>query len=251
MARPISDEELQLKKRARRRLVGAVVLVSAVAVLLPMVLDSEPKPASRKVDIHIPPSDSSAYKSSTNAASAQVSEPSTPKPSTATVQNESAAPAVGTQPSGTEAAPAAANADASVSTAESSISAPVAVPPPIATARPQSEAGKPPPAEAKPAPVTATKDHAKVAARDDQGPSRDSASGSFVVQVAALADAARVKQLQKQMASAGVKTYTEVVSTKAGHVTRVRAGPYSSREAAEKARTQLKKVGLDGKVVSR
>ena len=44
MARPISDEELQLKKRARRRLIGAIVLVTAVAVVLPMVLDSEPKP---------------------------------------------------------------------------------------------------------------------------------------------------------------------------------------------------------------
>ena len=245
MARPISDEELQLKKRARRRLVGAVVLVSAVAVLLPMVLDSEPKPASRKVDIHIPPSDSSAHNSSTIAASGRVSEPSVPKSSTGTPQSESATPVGGGQPLGTEAAPAVAKAGASASTAESSIIAPVAVPPPLPT-----ETVKPSPAETKPAPLTATKDAAKLAARDDKGSAKDS-DGSFVVQVAALADAARVKQLQKQMASAGVKTYTEVVSTKAGHVTRVRAGPYSSREAAEKARTQLKKVGLDGKVVSR
>ena len=54
MARPISDEELQLKKRARRRLVGAIVLVTAVAVILPMVLDSEPRPVDQNVDIHIP-----------------------------------------------------------------------------------------------------------------------------------------------------------------------------------------------------
>ena len=47
MARAISDEELQLKKRARRRLVGAVVLVTAVAVILPMVLDSEPRPVNQ------------------------------------------------------------------------------------------------------------------------------------------------------------------------------------------------------------
>ncbi|MGZ5693653.1 MAG: SPOR domain-containing protein [Burkholderiales bacterium] len=40
-----------------------------------------------------------------------------------------------------------------------------------------------------------------------------------------------------------------MVSTKSGAVTRVRAGPYSTREAAEKARARLKKVGLDGKVV--
>ena len=62
MARPISDEELQLKKRARRRLVGAIVLVTAVAVILPMVLDSEPKPVSQNVDIQIPPPDAGEFK---------------------------------------------------------------------------------------------------------------------------------------------------------------------------------------------
>ena len=53
----------------------------------------------------------------------------------------------------------------------------------------------------------------------------------------------------KQMAGAGLKTYTEIVSTQSGEVTRVRAGPYPTREAAERARTQLKKAGHDGKVV--
>ena len=51
------------------------------------------------------------------------------------------------------------------------------------------------------------------------------------------------------MAGAGVKTYTEVVTTNTGEVTRVRAGPYATREAAEKARAQLKKAGLEGKIV--
>jgi len=51
------------------------------------------------------------------------------------------------------------------------------------------------------------------------------------------------------MSGVGVKTYTEVVSTKTGDVTRVRAGPFATREAAEKARAQLKKAGLDGHVV--
>ena len=36
-----------------------------------------------------------------------------------------------------------------------------------------------------------------------------------------------------------------------GRVTRVRAGPYSSREAAEKARAQLKKAGFDGQVMAK
>ena len=61
MARPISDEELQLKKRARRRLVGAIVLVTAVAVVLPMVLDSEPRPVSQNINIQIPSPDSGEF----------------------------------------------------------------------------------------------------------------------------------------------------------------------------------------------
>src|SRR6185503_18403345 len=62
MARPVSDEELQLKKRARRRLIGAIVLVSAVAVILPMVLDSEPRPVSQNINIQIPSPDAGEYK---------------------------------------------------------------------------------------------------------------------------------------------------------------------------------------------
>ncbi|HYH41225.1 MAG TPA: SPOR domain-containing protein, partial [Burkholderiales bacterium] len=62
------------------------------------------------------------------------------------------------------------------------------------------------------------------------------AAGAYAVQVAALADTARAKLLEKQMAGVGLKTYTEVVNTQAGdEVTRVRAGPYATREAAEQA----------------
>ena len=55
MAKAISDEELQLKKRARRRLVGAIALVLLVVVFLPMFLDSEPKPLNQDIAITIPP----------------------------------------------------------------------------------------------------------------------------------------------------------------------------------------------------
>src|SRR5688500_15907215 len=63
MARPISDEELQLKRRARRRLIGAIVLVAAIVVALPMVLDTEPRPIDGEIDIKIPPPDSSRFTS--------------------------------------------------------------------------------------------------------------------------------------------------------------------------------------------
>ena len=55
MAKAISSEELQLKKRARRRLVGAVALVLFVIVFLPMMLDNEPRQMSQDISINIPP----------------------------------------------------------------------------------------------------------------------------------------------------------------------------------------------------
>jgi len=57
MAKAISSEELQLKKRARRRLVGAVALVLFVIVFLPMMLDNEPRQMSQDISINIPPLD--------------------------------------------------------------------------------------------------------------------------------------------------------------------------------------------------
>ena len=55
MAKAISSEELQLKKRARRRLVGAIALVLFVVVFLPMILDNEPRQMSQDIAINIPP----------------------------------------------------------------------------------------------------------------------------------------------------------------------------------------------------
>src|SRR4051794_35873273 len=51
------DPVLPEKKRARRRLVGAVALVLAVIIGLPMILDSEPKPLADDIAIQIPSKD--------------------------------------------------------------------------------------------------------------------------------------------------------------------------------------------------
>ena len=58
MAKTVSEEEIQLRKRARRRLVGAITLVIAAVVILPMVLDSKPEQRSQEIDIRIPSEDS-------------------------------------------------------------------------------------------------------------------------------------------------------------------------------------------------
>jgi len=51
-----------LKRRGRRRLVGAVALVLAAVIVLPMVFDPEPKPAPPPVSVRIPGENESAFK---------------------------------------------------------------------------------------------------------------------------------------------------------------------------------------------
>ncbi len=48
------DPTLPEKQRARRRLVGAIALVAAAVIILPMVLDSHPKPVTDDISIDIP-----------------------------------------------------------------------------------------------------------------------------------------------------------------------------------------------------
>jgi DedD protein len=237
MARPVSDEELELKKRARRRLVGAVVLVLAVAVILPMVLDPEPKPVSQNVDIRIPSPDSGEFKPK--------GIPTAPKPSAA----------------GSEAAKANAAADTRAASESPRVVARLPDAREADDARPNAR-GAAAPSAANENPLKAPDaDAPKTAAKGvrdtGNGPgaataaddSAASAAGAYVVQIAALADAAKAKQLQKQMARAGFPAYTEVISTAGGERTRVRAGPFATHDAAENARDRLKKAGFEGQVV--
>lgn len=71
-----ADPVLPEKKRARRRLVGAVALVLAVVIVLPMVLDPEPKPLADDISIQIPSRDKPAASmdaSATGSASSSIS----------------------------------------------------------------------------------------------------------------------------------------------------------------------------------
>lgn len=203
MARTISDEEIQLKRRARRRLIGAIVLVTAIVVILPMVLDSEPKPVGRDIAVRIPSPDAGPFASQIAPLPAQKgAKPPSKEPQSAPPQAKAAAP----EPAKTSVAPA----------EQSKTKA--------APAKKE--------AKAKPKP-------------------KKPAAGPFVVQVIALADADRARQMQERIAAAGIKSYTEIVKTTKGDVTRVRAGPFNTRDAAEKAREQLKAIGMNGNITSR
>src|SRR3954471_12128515 len=56
-----SQDALMLKRRARRRLVGAIALVLLVVVVLPIVLDQEPKPVRHDLTVQIPSQDAGKF----------------------------------------------------------------------------------------------------------------------------------------------------------------------------------------------
>ena len=153
MAEEQQDVET-LKRRGRRRLVGAVALVLLAVIVLPMVFDPEPKSTVAPVEVRIPRESDAAF---------------TPKP------------------------------------------------PPTKPA---------PKAEAAPAPQPA--------------------ANEYVIQVGAFA---RPETVTARLKAAGLPYYTEPMP---GNLTRVRAGPFSSREAADQALAKLKELGLKpGAVTSR
>ena len=236
MAKTISEEELQLRKRARRRLIGAIALVTIVAVFLPMVLDHEPKPVNQDISIQIPSPNAGTFTSkivpvvpgSPDAKSAV--KPGTEAP--AKLQS----PASGGPPKVAAAAPAA----KPVAETPPAYDTEAAPPKPVAPRQPKSQARPAPKPPAKSAPPPKAADKAKADAKG---------AGGYVVQVAALHDADKAKQMQEQIAAAGVKSYTEVVPTAKGSVTRVRAGPFGSRDEAETMREKLKGMGLNGNIV--
>ncbi|HYT47836.1 MAG TPA: SPOR domain-containing protein [Burkholderiales bacterium] len=143
-----------LKRRGRRRLVGAVALVLAAVIILPMVFDPEPRRADAPVSVRIPGENETPF-----------------------------APKVA----------------------------------------PKAREKK---IEAKKAEVK--KAEAK----------KTEASAEYVVPVGAFANPDGVIA---KLAAARLPYYTEAVK---GNLTRVRAGPFASREAAEKALQQLKGMGL-------
>jgi DedD protein len=113
------------------------------------------------------------------------------------------------------------------------------------------ETVKPAPAAASavaPSPPPATKNVAAKAeppkAEPDKPPVSEAKDGAarFVVQVGAYADADKAREVRRKLEKAGLKTYTHVAETKEGKRTRVRLGPFATREEADKAADKAKQL---------
>lgn len=171
MAKQISsDAENNLKRQARRRLIGAVALVLAVVVFLPMVFDSEPAAdIANNIELRIPDKEN-APALIPQAESAPVA---------LSVSAVSSASAVEVAP---ETAVLAAPAALPLKTEEK----------PVAQVSPKAVEKA----------VPAVKPVAKT-------PATAPAKTGFVVQVGAYSNAATAKQMNAKLSKAGFHVYTE------------------------------------------
>jgi len=104
----------------------------------------------------------------------------------------------------------------------------------------------PPPvgAKAQPAPPAEAPKAAPAAAK----PPAPKLEG-FAVQVGAFKDEDKLKQARDKLTAAGIPHFVERRDMPGGTLNRLRAGPYSTREAAEKALAAVKGAALEGQVV--
>ena len=251
------DPVLPEKKRARRRLVGAIALVLAAVIGLPMLLDSEPKPVADDIAIQIPSKDKPQARTSTPAPSAsrvaasaaldkkeQVVE--IPPPVAAPAQAEAAtAPKPDPQLVAKPVEPATQAASEKPSSAKNDAKAAVASKP---EAKPEPSRK---PETAKPAEKS---DDARAVAllegKQDAKSASDKKSEKIVLQVGAFATTEKVNEVRNKLKKAGIQTFTQKVATESGERTRIRVGPLSGKEEADKVHAKLAKLGFDAKPVS-
>lgn len=241
------------KRRARRRLVGAAVLALAAAVIVPLFLESEPKPLGQDVQILIPAVEGSKFVNqlSANTDSATKSAGGEPAGANPVPKPESKPEAAPGKPSETlpSAGRAEGKAAAAVSEATQETRAEAVKPPaPGVQAAPKaadSPAAAAPPSAAATSKPAAAKNGSKPAAAGATVSGKSADSG-FVVQLGAYTDAMVAQELQARLKAAGFAAYVERIETSKEKLHRVRVGPYPSRDAADGVRAQLKAKGHSG-----
>ena len=232
MSEKAPDNAEQLRRRANRRLLGASVLLLIAIIAVPMFLEREPPALPDNVDVRIPPVEGTKF------------EPKFPdgKKAAASVDKPAEIPAI-TEPIGSQAgvspvqalpAPVGEPPKAPALAA----AAPVAPVAPLAPVAPKTDAPKMPEKAPEIAP-------AKPALEADRKP------GQLVIQVIAVRDTAVAKQMYERAKSLKFPAYTEQIDVaNNGKVTRVRIGPYATKQQAETARAKLARAGFEAKVLT-
>jgi DedD protein len=237
VAKTVSEEEVQLRKRARRRLVGSITLVIAAVVILPMVLDSKPEQRIEEIDIRIPSEEAVDELGPESEAAGPAPGKVTPETDASGIQGATEAP--------NQAAPQSPRKPATF--AKGAVEKPNAV-----------GSGD-----------TGSRLASSSAAGSAKGTAPPVNSELFVVQLGAFTDSAKANQKLQNLQAKGIasligaEVYTETIKAEKGldknvekgvgkgDITRVRVGPFRSREEAENAREKLKTLGFSGVVVDK
>ena len=221
-----------IRKRARHRLMGSVVLVLGAVVGLPLLFDSQPRPVAIDTPIVIPDRNQAP-------------------PLTATVAGAKTGSTKEPTPVAAEQAPPEAGA-----TAKSAVSNSAGLDPheEVVANSSKPESKVEPKVEPKPEPKldakAETKDAAKAKALlDGKDAPKSEELVRSVVQVGAYADAAKAREVRAKLESAGFKTYAQEVETKDGKRIRVRVGPFSTKEEADKTAEKIRKLNLQTSVL--
>ncbi|MET3116470.1 DedD protein [Undibacterium sp. GrIS 1.8] len=283
----VADPVLPEKKRARRRLIGAIALVLAAVIGLPMILDSEPKPLADDIAIQIPSKDKLP-------ATEQIAVPKVASKSAEPLEEiidppqTQQKPQVKASSKDVAALPAVALADSKVSTKPEvkpesksdpkvSTDAKPEFKPETKSARVETkiDTKSDTKADTKPetkveAKIPVIKPPVKSSEQNDdaaralailEGKTVKPAAkaevqtkehSGYVVQAGAFSTPEKISEVQDKLKAAGIKSYTQKVATSPNgdkSVTRIRVGPFESKEEADKATANLVKLGLSPKLI--
>lgn len=241
--------------RARRRLIGAAVLLVVGVIAFPLLFETQPRPVPVDIPMVIPSREGAVpltppqrpgrtasgviseapAGASTGAGAVESNErvPAAVRPSPPLA----AAPGATASPASAAPAPRAASGVLAPATA----SAPAAPVTRQAPRQPVGEANRGLPAAAKAAPAAPP---TPPPAATPQAQSR------FVVQVGAFADEASARSVRQRIERLGLKTYTQEVEIQGQRRIRVRIGPFDTQQQASKVLETLKSANLPGAVLA-
>lgn len=221
-AAPLADASEVVREarvRARRRLIGAALLLGVGIIGFPLLFETQPRPIAVDIPIEIPSREGAPALQAPAARPARVA----PAPVAAPPVEAAPKPAETRPDPKPEAKP------------EVKIEAKIEA---------KAEAPKPVIAEVrKPAETASKADTAK----DNNDAAKD--DGRFVVQIGAFAEASGAREARMKVEAMGLKTYTQVIESSSGRRIRVRVGPYATKAEADKAAARIKSGGLQAAVL--
>jgi DedD protein len=247
----VADPALPQKKRARHRLIGAIALCLLAAIVVPLLLESEPSRPPNDVAIVIPSRDTPLPARAATSPDAKAGDPK--------AGDAKGAESKGTDAKGAGAVVARGTIDATPSGEAGSKDPKAAAMKDAAKADakadPKSGGKGDPKADAKADPKAAAKaeprpDEIGALADAAAAKARGETMGRYLLQVGAFGGEAGAAAAVERVQATGLRAFTEKVKTERGERVRVRVGPFPSRETAEQARGRLKAAGIEAAVIA-